>query len=211
MTTEFLHRIRKELTITLTGLHEVVIAVSERVNRKVQILKLHWQASAVDQQIESIHQRVGEQIIARLTQQDEAATSSDSNRQEIDRLLAEATSRIRVLKGDLGQVEALMRELEAETLRETLLKVQHDLFTRTASLERVVVSHGAAASGRLPGQLGLAASTHVVAILRGTAILTQPDSIAFCPGDIVILIGRRDDLQADAPIFTHTQRQRALA
>ncbi len=208
MTTEFLHRIRKELTITLTGLHEVVIAVSERVNRKVQILKLHWQASAVDQQIESIHQRVGEQIIARLTQ-DGAAANPDSNRQEIDRFLAEATSRIRVLKGDLGQVEALMRELEAETLRETLLKVQHDLFTRTASLERVVVSHGAAASGRSPAQLGLAASTHVVAILRGTAILAQPDSIALRPGDIVILIGRQDDLQTDTQLFT--QRQRALA
>ncbi len=208
MTTEFLHRIRKELTITLTGLHEVVIAVSERVNRKVQILKLHWQASAVEQQIESIHQRVGEQIIARLTQ-DGAAANPDSNRQEIDRFLAEATSRIRVLKGDLGQVEALMRELEAETLRETLLKVQHDLFTRTASLERVVVSHGAAASGRSPAQLGLAASTHVVAILRGTAILAQPDSIALRPGDIVILIGRQDDLQTDTQLFT--QRQRALA
>ena len=209
MTTEFLHRIRKELTITLTGLHEVVIAVSERVNRKVQILKLHWQASAVDQQIESIHQRVGEQIIARLTQQDGAATSSDSDRQEIGRLLAEATSRIRVLKGVLGQMEALMRELEAETLRETLLKIQHDLFTRTASLERVVISHGASSSGRSPAQLGLAASTHVVAILRGTAILAQPDSIALRPGDIVILIGRQDDLPTDTQLFT--QRQRALA
>nr|MBI3611871.1 TrkA C-terminal domain-containing protein [Nitrospirota bacterium] len=208
MTTEFLHRIRKELTVTLTGLHEVVIAVSERVNRKVQILKLHWQASAMDQQIETIHQRVGEQIVARLTE-DGTATNSDSNRQEIGHLLAEATSRIRILKGDLGQVEALMRELEAETLRETLLKVQHDLFTRTASLERVVVSHGAEASGRSPAQLGLAASTHVVAILRGTAILTQPDGIAFHPGDIVILIGRRDDLQTDMHLFT--QRQRALA
>lgn len=208
MTTEFLHRIRKELTITLTGLHEVIIAVSERVNRKVQILKLHWQASAVDQQIESIHQRVGEHIIARLTENG-AATNSDANRQEITHLLAEAASRIRLLKGDLGQVEALMRELEAETLRETLLKVQHDLFTRTASLERVVVSHGASAGGRSPAQLGLAASTHVVAILRGTAILAQPDSIALHPGDIVILIGRRDDLQTDMQLFT--QRQRALA
>ncbi len=210
MPTEFLHRIRKELTITLTGLHEVVIALSELVNRKVQILKLHWQASAVDQQIVAIRQRVGEQIIARLTE-DGAAANPDSNRQEIDRLLAEATSKIRTLKGDLSQVEALLHELEAETLRETLLKVQHDLLTRAASLERVVISHGAAASGRSPAQLGLAASTQVVAILRGTAILTQPDSIALRPGDIVILIGRRDDLQADAPIFTHPQRQRALA
>lgn len=208
MTTEFLHRIRKELTVTLTGLHEVVIAVSERVNRKVQILKLHWQASAMDQQIEAIHQRVGEQIVARLTE-DGAAPNSDSNRQEIDHLLAEATSRIRLLKGDLGQVEALMRELEAETLRETLLKVQHDLFTRTASLERVVVSHGAAAIGRAPAQLGLASSTHVVAILRGSAIVTQPDRLVFRAGDIVILIGRRDDLQTDTQLFT--QRQRALA
>ncbi|MFM8551164.1 MAG: hypothetical protein ACKOCD_02460, partial [Nitrospiraceae bacterium] len=143
MTTEFLHRIRKELTITLAGLHEAVIAISERVNRKVQILKLHWQASAVDQQIEAVHQRIGEQVIARLAQ-DGTAAHPDSTRQEINHLLAEATARIHVLKGDLGLVEALMRELEAETLRETLLKVQHDLFTRNSALERLVVNHGAA-------------------------------------------------------------------
>lgn len=208
MTTEFLHRIRKELTITLTGLHEVVIAVSERVNRKVQILKLHWQASAVDQQIEAIHQKIGEQIIALFTQEG-SAPARESQRHELERLWAEATSRIRVLQNDLVQVEALMRELEAETLRETLLKLQHDLFTRAVSLERVVVSHGAAASGRSAVQLGLAASTHVVALLRGTTLLTQPETIALHPGDIVVLIGRREDLQTD--MLTFTQRQRALA
>lgn len=208
MTTEFLHRIRKELTITLTGLHEVVIAVSERVNRKVQILKLHWQASAVDQQIESIHQKIGEQIIALLAQ-DGSTPSREPQRQEIEHRLAEATSRIRVLKNDLTQVEALMRELEAETLRETLLKLQHDLFARAVSLERVVVGHGAAASGRSAAQLGLAASTHVVAVLRGATLLGQPEAIAFRPGDIVLLIGRREDLHTD--VLTFTQRQRALA
>jgi K+/H+ antiporter YhaU regulatory subunit KhtT len=208
MTTEFLHRIRKELTITLTGLHEVVIAVSERVNRKVQILTLHWQASAADRQIDAIHQKIGEQIIA-LFAHEGSAPAREPQRHEIERLLAEATARIRVLKNDLGQVEALMRELEAETLRETLLKLQHDLFTRAVSLERVVVGHGAAASGRSATQLGLAASTHVVALLRGATLLTQPETIVFRPGDIVILIGRREDLQTD--LLTFTQRQRALA
>ena len=42
MTAEFLQRIRKEFTLTLTGLRETVLAISERVNRKVQVLKLHW-------------------------------------------------------------------------------------------------------------------------------------------------------------------------
>lgn len=208
MTTEFLHRIRKELTITLTGMHEVVIAVSERVNRKVQILKLHWQASAVDQQIEAIHQRVGEQMVTLLSQEGPGPVR-EAHRQEAERLLTEATNRIRTLKGDLGQVEALMRELEAETLRETLLKLQHDLFTRAASLERVVVNHGSAAAGRPAAQLGLADSTHVVAILRGATLLAQPESIALHPGDIVILIGRQTDLPGDLALFT--QRQRALA
>ncbi|MDE3224462.1 MAG: TrkA C-terminal domain-containing protein [Nitrospirota bacterium] len=210
MTTEFLHRIRKELTVTFTGLHEAIIAVSERVNRKVQILKLHWQASAVDQQVEAIHQMVGEHLVARLTQ-DGTSPNLDLHLQETGHLLAEATSRIRVLKGDLMKVEALMRELESETLRETLLKVQHDLFTRAATLERVVVSHGAGAAGRSAAQVGLAASTHVIAILRGSAILAQPETITFRPGDIVILIGRREDLQTDAALFTQPQRQRALA
>jgi len=208
MTTEFLHRIRKELTITLTGLHETVIAVSERVNRKVQILKLHWQASVVDQQIEAIHQRLGEQMAALLASE-EPATDREHRRQELERHLAQAASRIRLLRGDLTQVEALMRELEAETLRETLLTVQHDLFTRAAALERVVVGQGAVANGRTAAQLGLAASTQIVAILRGAALLSTPNDAMFRPGDIVILVGRRDDLPHDVLAFT--QRQRALA
>src|SRR3989442_902805 len=45
MTTEFLQRIRKEISVTQDTVREVIIGLSERVNRKVQTLKLHWRSA----------------------------------------------------------------------------------------------------------------------------------------------------------------------
>jgi len=206
MTSAFLLRIRKEMTVTMTGLHEAIIALSERVNRKVQILKLHWQASVIDQHIESIHHQIGNYVASLAAPQSLAAAAYP--RQELERRLAEAASRIRLLKGDLAQVESFMRELEAEALRETLLKVQQDLFTRGARLERLTVAHGAAAVGQSAAQLALT-DTRVVAVLRGAMLLTSLETVLFKPGDIAILVGPREQLPQAASLFT--QRQKALA
>ena len=202
MTPAFFHRIRREMTITMTGLHEVIIAVSERVNRKVQIIKLHWQASTIDRAIESIHQQVGSQLAATLAMHD--GTDVEALSPDVNRRLSEANSRVRLLKGDLSQVETVMRELETETLRETLLKVQQDLFIRGAGLERLVIVQTSSAIGQVPSQLQLG-NARVTAILRGTILLTEPDQAQFRAGDIVILIGPREDLKQAVDLLTARQ------
>jgi ribosome maturation factor RimP len=202
MTPAFLHRIRREMTITMTGLHEVIIAVSERVNRKVQIIKLHWQASTIDRDIEAIHQQVGGQLAAILATHDGSAL--DVHSPDVERRLSQANSRIRVLKGDLTQVESVIRELESENLRETLLKVQQDLFTRGAGLERLVVAQTSSAIGQSAGQLPLG-NAQVMAILRGTILLAEPAQALVRAGDIVILIGPREDLNHAVELFTLRQ------
>lgn len=208
MTTAFLHRIRKEITVTMTGLHEAVIAISERVNRKVQLLKLHWQASVIDQHIETIHHQIGAHL-ASLAGPDGALGPCPSHRrEELDRRLVEATSRIRVLKSDLAQVESFMRELEGEALRATFQRIQQDLFTRDARLERLVVAHGSAAAGQGCAQLPLAGAK-IVAVLRGAMLLAGLESIVFKPGDIVLLLGSHAEVTQAAGLFT--QRQKAMA
>ena len=47
MSLEFFSRLQRELSVTGSALYETVLAVSERVNRKVQIMRLHWQASTL--------------------------------------------------------------------------------------------------------------------------------------------------------------------
>lgn len=208
MTTAFLHRIRKEITVTMTGLHEAVIALSERVNRKVQLLKLHWQASVIDQHIETIHQQIGGHLTSLAGPDGVLSPSPPYRGQELERRLVEATSRIRVLKSDLAQVESFMRELEGEALRATFQKIQQDLFTRDARLERLVVVHGSAAAGQGCAQLPLAGAK-IVAVLRGAMLLAAFESLVFKPGDIVLLLGSNAEVREAASLFT--QRQKAMA
>ncbi len=208
MTAEFLQRIRKEFTLTLTGLHETVLSISERVSRKVQVLKLHWQASAISHQIESVHQETGAILAEHLAQDSERPTQAP-NRLEIEARLSAAASRTRLLKHDLLQVDALARELEADTLREDFLKIQRDLFTRSAAMERIVVPPGTAACGQTVTQLGLSPAIRVAAVLRGPTLLLPLETLPLRAGDIVLLVGPRDELKYALPSFFEKQRVRA--
>jgi hypothetical protein len=205
VTVDFLQRTRKEFTLTLTGLHETVLAISERVNRKVQILKLHWQASAIFHQIESIQQEAGAFLAEHVAQ----GNHQPPNSSETEARLSGTASRIRLLKNDLLQIDALARELEADTLREDLLKIQRDLFIRSAAIERVMVIPGAAACGQTVAQLSLSPVVRVAAVLRGSALLTALETVPLRAGDVVLLVGPREELKQALSCFLARQRARA--
>lgn len=208
MTAEFLRRIRKEFTLTARGLHETVLAVAERVNRKVQILKLHWQAASLSGQIEHLHQQLGATLCAVLAPHDSRA-AHDISQGTTEQHLAEITARVRLLKKELLQVDPLVRQIESEALREDLLNLERDLFLRSATIERFRVVQGAPASGCTVGQLGLPASVRLVVVLRGPSMILSFDTVVFRPGDTVILLGHRDELKAVLPLFL--ERKRATA
>ncbi|MBI4401463.1 MAG: hypothetical protein HY581_07520 [Nitrospirae bacterium] len=208
MTAEFLQRIRKEVTINLEALREIVIAISERVNRKVQILKLHWQAAKVLTQVESVHRDLGESVCT-LLPHDGEGHGLELDRPKIQAKLAEAASRLRQLKKELGHIDSMARELESETVQEDLFKIQYDLAARSASIERVQVVPGAAAIGCSVGQLRLTPTTRVVAIFRGATLLTSLDTVVVQSGDVVVLLGLRTDLKSVVPIFIEKQRATA--
>jgi len=62
MSLELLGRIQQELSITGSAIYETVLALAERANRKVQVLKLHSHASSLLSQIEEVHGQLGRQI-----------------------------------------------------------------------------------------------------------------------------------------------------
>ena len=51
MSLELLGRIQQELSITGSAVYETVLALAERANRKVQVLRLHSQASSLLSQL----------------------------------------------------------------------------------------------------------------------------------------------------------------
>lgn len=203
MTAEFLRRIRKEFTLTTRGIHETVLAIAERVNRKVQILKLHWQAASLCDEIERLQQHLGAELCTVLATHDGGQTHA-ALPGPTEQRVAETASRVRLLKKELLQVDPRVRQIESEALREDLLNLERDLFLRSATIERLRVAQGAPAIGCAIGQLGLPASVRVAAVLRGPALLLNFETAMFRPGDTVILLGIRDELKAALPLFlTH--------
>ena len=47
MSLEFLGRLQRELSLTGSAVYESVVAIAERVNRKVHVLRLHGQAASL--------------------------------------------------------------------------------------------------------------------------------------------------------------------
>ncbi|WP_447972416.1 TrkA C-terminal domain-containing protein [Nitrospira sp. Kam-Ns4a] len=205
MTAEFLHRVRKDLTITLDGVRETVLAIAERVTRKVQILNLQWNAASLGDQIASAHQELGQHLCAVLSEDQVAHRLDGPARAAIEQRLADCARRIRLLKRDLDRTEGVINELEREALREELLALQRDLTVQSALVERLVVPRGSAAIGQSVRDLSLPTGVRLVALFRGPTLLLSFEHLRFRAGDAVVLLGVRDDLKQAVSRFLARQ------
>ena len=211
MNTDFLERIRREVALTVETARETLFAVADRVNRKTQAIKLHWHAATITRQIALAYQHAGSLLCDALPShlEDSPQTLAMPDRINLQPKLEQISAAVRLLKRDLATVDRRIGEIEAEALLDDLLKFQQDLSSRALLVERLTVGREASVVGRSPEQLQLSPSTHVVAIFRGPALLPHPVTGGLAPGDVVILLGLRADLQKDRPEFT--ERQRATA
>lgn len=196
MTAEFLYRIRKEFTITASAVREAVIAVAERVNRKVQILQLHYHADYVGGQMRAVQQETGLRLATLLA--DTTAAGDPMVRSQAEPWLIESAGRLRALKKELAQIDGRIGLMELETVREELSQIHSDLAMRSAALRRAVVEPGSHASGQPAGALPLPCG-RVAAVLRGSAMLTALDGVVLQAGDVVVMVGLEADLAAVLP------------
>lgn len=203
MTAEFLHRIRRDLTITLEGFRETVIAIAEHVTRKVQIMGLHWQAAHTLGQMKAVHRDLGRQLADAVARRPDAPLPhSPEETAEVERWLVEASRRIQSLKRDMGRTDGMIGDLELEGLREDWLAFQRDLAIRSAAIQRLVVPRGSVAVDRTLQEVGLPSSVRLVAVLRGPTVLVDVEHLRFRAGDTVALLGQRDDLKEASAAFT---------
>jgi hypothetical protein len=202
MTFELLSRVHKELSITGHAFYETILSISELVNRKVQIIRLHWQASTLLQQIDDVTAKVGQQIVAQVSDRLLYQSHPDSVVGVIDQMLADAMTRVLELKQSLIGVDAQIRELKVETVHQDLLSLQRDLALRSGGMERLTVVRGAAAAGQPLSALPRYSSAYVATVLRGPFLLAPTDDLLFRPGDIVVLIGSQIELNQLVSWFT---------
>lgn len=202
MTIELLSRVHKELSITGHAFYETVLVISELVNRKVQIIRLHWQASTLLKKIDEITGSLGQQIVTQVSERRPDQPSFDSGIRAIDETLTEAIAQVQQLKTFLVRVESQIRELKLEAIHQDLLAIQRDLTLRSSGIERITVTHGAAAAHEPLSALPPSPSVHVATVFRGPFILAPNQDLLLRPGDIVILIGAQTELDKLTAWFT---------
>lgn len=190
---EFLGRLQKELSVTGQTAYETILAIAERVNRKVEILRHQGNASTVLGQIDTAHADLGRQITTLWTRrflpgQETTLTS------ELSQFLTQTAARIHQLKQTLLAVDTYVRVLKLETVHEDLLTLQRDLSRRSAALERIALLEGSFAIGQPVGDLRLPASVHLVTIFRGPFLINPSDALVLRADDVLIVVGLQADL-----------------
>ncbi len=201
MSLELLGRIQQELSITGSAIYETVFALAERVNRKVQVLRLHSQASSLLTQIEQGHGELGRQIAALCAKRPRFSHESTSPPDQLVRFLGLAGDRIQQLKRTLLSVDSHIRELKLETIHHELLTLQQDLSLRAAAIERFPIVQGSPVAGRTLAQVALPASVRLVTVLRGPFLVPPDDALVLRIDDVLVMIGLQEDLTQVASEF----------
>ncbi|MBU6480144.1 MAG: hypothetical protein KGS09_06320 [Nitrospirae bacterium] len=205
MSLELLGRIQQELSITGSAIYETVLAFAERVNRKVQVLRLHSQASNLLSQIEQVHGELGRQLATLCAKRPPFSHESTLPSDQLERLLGQAGDRIQQLKRTLLSVDSHIRELKLETIHHELLTLQQDLSLRAAAIERFPVLQGSPVIGRTLAEVALPASVRLVTVLRGPFLL-QPDvALVLRVDDVLVMIGMLADLEQVAAEFAQAR------
>lgn len=205
MSLEFFGRLQKELSLTGSAVYESVVAIAERVNRKVHVLRLHGQAASLLTQIETVQGDLGRHIAAAFPNRSSATREPVLPSTELERSLNHARDRVHHLKQTLVQIDAQIRELKLEAIHEDLLTLQRDLSLRAAAIERIPVSQGSQVVGKPVSDLSWPSTVRLVTIFRGPFLIPPTDAFVFRPDDIVIVIGLRADLDYVTTWFTPTR------
>jgi K+/H+ antiporter YhaU regulatory subunit KhtT len=204
MSLELLGRIQQELSITGSAIYETILALAERANRKVQVLRLHNQASSLLSQIEQAHGELGRQIASLCAKRPPFSHESTLPSDQLERFLSQAGDRIQQLKRTLLSVDSNIRELKLETIHHDLLTLQQDLSLRAAAIERFPVVQGSQVIGRTLAEVALPASVRLVTVLRGPFLVPPDDALVLRAGDTLVMIGLQADLAHVASEFTQT-------
>jgi K+/H+ antiporter YhaU regulatory subunit KhtT len=211
MSLELLGRIQQELSVTGSAIYETVLGLAERANRKVQVLRLHNQASTLLTQIEQVHGELGREIATLCARRPPFSHESTVPSDQLEHSLGHASLRVQQLKHTLLSVDSLIRELKLETINQELLTLQQDLSLRAAAIERFQVSKGSPVIGKSLATLVLPTSVRLVTILRGP-ILVPPDShLIVRMNDVLVFIGLQADLAQVITECTPAQDTRSVS
>ena len=205
MSLELLGRIQQELSISGSAIYETILGLAERANRKVQVLRLHSQASSLLSQIEQVHGELGREIAVLYASRPPLSHESTLPSDQLEHVLSQAGDRIQQLKLTLLSVDSHIRDLKLETIHHELLTLQQDLSLRAAAIERFPVVQGSPVIGRTLAEVALPASVRLVTVLRGPFLVPPDDTLVLRRDDVLVMIGLQEDLAQVVSAFTQVR------
>ncbi|HSS30672.1 MAG TPA: TrkA C-terminal domain-containing protein [Nitrospiraceae bacterium] len=205
MSLELLGRIQQELSITGSAIYETVLALAERANRKVQVLRLHSHASSLLSQIEEVHGELGRQIAILCARRPPYSHEPPLRSDQLESVLGQAGDRVQHLKRTLLNVDSQIRELKLETIHHELLTLQQDLSLRAAAIERLPLARGSPMIGRALAEVALPSSVRLVTVLRGPFLVPPDQTLVLRVDDILVMIGLQEDLAQVTSEFTQAR------
>jgi len=205
MSLELLGRIQQELSITGSAIYETVLALAERANRKVQVLRLHSHASSLLSQIEEVHGELGRQIATLCARRPPYSHEPPLRSDQLESVLGQAGDRVQHLKRTLLNVDSQIRELKLETIHHELLTLQQDLSLRAAAIERLPLARGSPMIGRALAEVALPSSVRLVTVLRGPFLVPPDQTLVLRVDDILVMIGLQEDLAQVTSEFTQAR------
>jgi K+/H+ antiporter YhaU regulatory subunit KhtT len=209
MSLELLGRIQQELSITGSAIYETVLALAERANRKVQVLRLHSHASSLLSQIEQGHGDLGRQLATLCAKRPPFSHESTPQPDQLESFLGQAGDHIQHLKQTLISVDSQIRDLKLETIHHDLLTLQQDLSLRAAAIERFPVVKGSPFAGRTLTEVALPTSVRLVTVLRGPFLVPPDDALVLRVGDVLIMIGLQAELAQVASEITQARNAKS--
>lgn len=215
MTIDFLARMKQEARVTLTAVEETVLGLAERVNRKVQLLRLHWHASQIQGSMTGLYRDLGRRLIGELgvRPSDTGFAAAGFGRGlsiETQASLMSTSHQIQSLKTQFSQIETKIGAMKSELIREDLSRFTRDLEVRGMTLQYIGVQQSSALAGHRVQELATMAHVRFVALVRGPLVLGAESDDQLQPGDGVLLLGPPEAV-SDAATALTTRRHRPHA
>jgi len=167
---------QRTVSLSIDGMREAVTAVAERVAVRVRIGKLHLQSQDAEARLEQAYKSLGQHLFANRELSDPTNT-----------ILPPLQERIRSERQTLLELRDKLASQYDEALAASLLRLKEG----GAMVERVTVSPGAHADGKVLRALALPEEVRLVFIRRSNCSMIPSPDLILKAGDQITLIGKR--------------------
>ena len=176
----------RTLSISFDGAKEAIMAVAERVARRVQVTKLQLQAEDAEARLRQTYESLGQCLyVAHAAHSPEAL--------KIDAALPLCES-IRAEQRALQEIRDRLASRYDDVLIVPLIRLQEDLQAGGGTIERITITPTAQADGKPLSDVSLPESVRIVLVRRNDSLMLPSAQLILRAGDQATVIGTRSAL-----------------